>query len=60
MRKQLIPVLVVVVLVAALLVDLKTSIKNPRIVQASSKEASRTGEITDRRAFMEGVFLSKI
>ena len=58
MIKHFIPVIVAFVLVAGLLVagHLKTAINNPPIVQASSKEASPTDKITDRRAFVEGVF----
>lgn len=58
MIKHFIPVVVVFVFVTGLLVagHLKTTINNPPIVQASSKEACPTDKITDRRAFVEGVF----
>ena len=58
MIKHFIPVVFVFVLVAGLLVagHLKTTINNPSIVQASSKEACPTDKITDRCAFVEGVF----
>ena len=59
MRKNLIPVAVVVGLVVGLLVArrLMITINNPSTVQASSKETCPTDKIAYRRGFKEGVSL---
>lgn len=60
-RKHLIPGVVVFVLVGALLAVgwLKTTINNPPVVQASSKEVPPSEKTIDRRAFLEGVFFTQ-
>jgi len=58
-RKHFIPFVVALIIGAGFLVagHLKSTINNPPIAQASSKEATPTCKTAERRAFAEGVFL---